>query len=159
MSVVKEEPLVTDLVGEKTTKLDSKVWFFGCCDELSCHIMEIRCLIENEDVKDELLKIVEKLSIMMGEIAGGNTKFSENYLIALIDLNKKYEQNNGIVTEFVFPGNNLISSKIHIVRCIARRTELVYAKVYDSYKTSLIIFEYLNKLSTFFYNLALYFEK
>ena len=47
--IIKENPLVTDLVGEKTTKLDNRVIFFGECDELSCHIMDIRCMIEDEN--------------------------------------------------------------------------------------------------------------
>ena len=150
MSLVKENPLVTDLVGEKTTKLDNRVIFFGECDELSCHIMEIRCMIEDEVIKEELLTIVKELS---------KSKLQEESLVWLKQLIKKYEENNGIITEFVLPGQNLLSSRIHITRCVARRCELTYAKVYDQYKTSLIIFEYLNKLSTLFYDLALRYEK
>ena len=159
MSIIKENPLVTDLVGEKTTKLDNRVIFFGECDELSCHIMEIRCMIDDEQIKEELLTIVKELSIIMGEIALGKCKLQEESLVWLKQLIKKYEENNGIITEFVLPGQNLLSSRIHITRCVARRCELTYAKVYDQYKTSLIIFEYLNKLSTLFYDLALRYEK
>ncbi len=159
MSIIKANPLITDLVGEKTTKLDNKVVFFGTCDELSCHIMEIRCMIDNQEIKEDLLMIVKELSIIMGEIAGGVSKLQESSLQWLINTNKKYEKNNGILTEFVLPGQNLLSSRIHITRCVARRTELQYAKVYKEYQTSEIIFEYLNKLSTLFYNLALSYEK
>ncbi len=159
MSIIKENPLVTDLVGQKTTKLDNRVIFFGECDELSCHIMEIRCMIDDEEIKEELLTIVKELSTIMGEIALGKSKLQESSLIWLKQLIKKYEENNGIITEFVLPGQNLLSSRIHITRCVARRCELSYAKVYDQYKTSLIIFEYLNKLSTLFYDLALKYEK
>lgn len=159
MFKIKENPLVTDLVGQKTTKLDSRVIFFGECDELSCHIMEIRCMIEDEAIKEELLTIVKELSTIMGEIALGKSKLLEQSLINLINLVKKYELNNGIITEFILPGQNLLSSRIHITRCVARRCELAYAKVYNDYKTSDIIFEYLNKLSTLFYALALKYEK
>ena len=159
MSLVKENPLVTDLVGEKTTKLDSRVSFFGECDELSCRLMEIRCMIDDNDIKENLVKIVNDLMIVMAEIAKGKSKLDVKSLEWLIALNKKYEENNGIVTEFVLPGQNLISSRIHITRCVARKTELAYAKVYNEYNTSLIIFEYLNKLSTLLYNLGLRFEK
>lgn len=159
MRIIKENPLVTDLVGQKTTKLDNRVIFFGECDELSCHIMEIRCMIDDEEIKEELLTIVKELSTIMGEIALGKSKLQESSLIWLKQLIKKYEENNGIITEFVLPGQNLLSSRIHITRCVARRCELSYAKVYDQYKTSLIIFEYLNKLSTLFYDLALKYEK
>lgn len=158
MSAIKENPLITDLVSEKTSKLDSRLHFFGNCDELSCHIMEIRSIIEDEEIREELLCIVKELSIVMGEIALGKTKLEISHLDKLNELIRKYEKNNGILLEFVLPGQNLISSKIHITRCVARRTELTYAIVYNEYNTSKIIFEYLNKLSTFLYALALKFE-
>ncbi len=159
MDYIKQNPLITDLVGEKTTKLDNRVIFFGACDELSCHIMEIQNMIDEQEIKQELVNIVKQLSIIMGEIAGGKTKLLEDSLINLITLVKKYEENNGILTEFILPGQNLLSCKIHITRCVARRTELQYAKVYNEYQTSKIIFEYLNKLSTLFYALAIKYEK
>ena len=158
MSLLKENPLITDLVGKKTTKLDNRVCFFGECDELSCHIMEIRSMIDDNTIKEELVTIVKELSTIMGEIAGGKSKLQEASLINLVNIIKKYEENNGIITEFVLPGQNLLSSRIHITRCVARRCELTYAKVYNEYKTSELIFEYLNKLSTLFYALALAFE-
>lgn len=159
MKIVKENPLVTDLVGKKTTKLDSYVNFFGICDELSCHIMENRCLIKDKDTRDELEAIVKKLSSIMGEVAGGKSRLLEDDIIYIRSLVKKYETNNGIVTEFVLPGQNVISSHIHITRCVARRCELAYAKVYSDHGGSDIIFEYLNKLSTLFYYIALKYEK
>ena len=84
-NIIKENPLVTDLVGEKTTKLDNRVLFFGVCDELSCHIMEIRNMIDDEEIKEELLVIVKELSTIMGEIALGKSKLQEQSLITLLD--------------------------------------------------------------------------
>lgn len=155
---LKPNPLVTDLVGEKTTKLDSRVIFFGTCDELSCHLMEVRCLVDNQELKDELEKIVSILSAMMGEVAGGKSKITEENLEELLSLVKKYQINFGIVTKFVLPGQNLVSARIHIARCVARRAELAYAKVYDEHSGSDIIFEYLNKISTLLYSIALRYE-
>jgi len=115
-------------------------------------------MIDDNTIKEELVIIVKELSTIMGEIAGGKSKLQEASLINLVNIIKKYEENNGIITEFVLPGQNLLSSRIHITRCVARRCELTYAKVYNEYKTSELIFEYLNKLSTLFYALALAFE-
>lgn len=155
----KDDPLVTDLVGRKTSKLDPYVSFFGVCDELSSHIMENRTLIQNELERSELETIVRKLSIIMGEVAGGKTKLEESDLENLLQLIKKYEINNGVVSVFVLPGQTPISSHIHITRCVARRCEIEYAKVYHAHGGSDLIFEYLNKLSTFFYYFALKYEK
>lgn len=158
MSIIKEDPLKTSLVNEVTTKLDCRIEFFGMCDYLQCNIMENRCLIEDESIKEELIQISKTLSIIMGEVANGKTKLGINCLNTLLDMIKKHEPTNSILTEFVIPGQNLVSSHLHITRTIARRCELVYAKVYSKYNTSKIIFEYLNKLSLLFYYLACKFE-
>lgn len=155
---LKSNPLVTDLVGAKTTKLDSRVIFFGACDELSCHIMEVRCIVSDNTLKNELAQIAANLSIMMGEVAGGKCEITMSHLEELLKLCSKYEQNNGIITKFVLPGQTIESARIHIARCVARRAELSYAKVYDEYGGSDIIFEYLNKISTLLYALALNFD-
>ena len=152
---LKENPLVTDLVGAKTTKLDSRVIFFGNCDELSCHLMEVRCIVNEDDLKTELEQIVSTLSSMMGEVAGGQSRITETDLEELLVVVKKYEINFGRITKFVLPGQNLTSSRIHIARCVARRCELSYAKVYSEFGGNDYIFEYLNKISTLLYSLAL----
>lgn len=158
MSIIKDKPLNTALVGDTTTKLDERIAFFGMCDELSCNLMENRCLIEDETLKEELLTIVKTLSTCMGEVAGGKTKVTEDDVKFLIGLIDKYQTNNGKITEFVIPGQTLVSSHLHISRCVARRCELSYAKVYDKYNTSKIIFEYLNKISLALYFIALKYE-
>lgn len=155
---LKENPLETALVGKMTTKLDSKVAFFGMTDELSCYLMKIRCLIDSENVKEELLVIVKTLSSIMAQVAGGKFKLSMEDLDWILNLVKKYEYNNGKLTEFVIPGQNIVSAEIHIARCLARKTELAYAKVYYDYNESEIIFEYLNKLSSLLFALALKYE-
>lgn len=156
--ILKENPLVTDLVNEKTTKLDSRVIFFGNCDELSCHIMEVRSIVKDDDLKEELMIIASKLSTIMGEVANGKTKLTFEDLSNIIDLVNKYEKNNGVITKFVLPGQTQDSARIHIARCVARRCELSYAKVYSEYDGSKIIFEYLNKLSTLLYAIALKYD-
>lgn len=155
---MKSKMLETALVGSMTTKTDERINFFGVADELSTFIMELRHHLKSEEMKMELIDIVNKLYLMMGVVAGGENKFGENELNSLLRLNKKYEVFTGKLTEFVLPGLDYVSAKIHIVRTITRRTELAYAKVYDKYGGNDYIFEYLNKLSTLFYNLALLFE-
>ncbi len=155
---LKDNPLVTDLIGKKTTKLDSRVIFFGTCDELSSHIMNIRCMMDDVVLKEELENIVKTLSAIMGEIAGSKNTVQEEALEYVLELVKKYEINYGIVKNFILPGQTPIACAIHITRCVARRAELAYAKVYDEFKTSDIIFEYLNKLSTLFYSIAQRYE-
>lgn len=155
---LKENPLTTALVGGSTTKLDSRIAFFGKTDELSCHLMKVRALVKEEELKEELVTIVSTLSNIMGEVAGSKFRLGEKEVEWMISLVKKYQDNNGILTKFVIPGQNIVSADIHIARCKVREAELSYAKVYDEHNGSDYIFEYLNKLSTLLFAIALKYE-
>ena len=152
--MLKENPLTTDLVGDKTTKTDERVAFFGAVDELSAHIMELTHYIEDVPMQMELRKIVSMLSTMMAEVAGGLGHIGEKHLNELIEVVKKYEEQAGPFTSFVLPGTTLMGARVHVVRTVTRRAELAYAKVYEKYGGCGYIFEYLNKMSTLFYAIA-----
>ena len=80
----------------------------------------------------------------------------EKFGVVLKNLSNDREKDKFAWTDIMI---QRIISRIHITRCIARKVELAYAKVYSEYKTSEIIFEYLNKLSLLLYNLGLRYEK
>lgn len=151
--------LTTALVGDSTSKTDVRIAFFGTVDELSAFLMELRHHFDDENLKKDIIQIVQNLSIMMGVVAGGKSDFGESKLNEILKLNNRYIILTGKLTSFVLPGISYLSSKIHIVRTVARRAELAYARVYEKYGGNNYIFEYLNKLSTFLYNLALYYEE
>ena len=155
---LKENPLTTALVGGSTTKLDSRIAFFGKTDELSCHLMKVRSLVNEAQLKEELVKIVSTLSNIMGEVAKSKFKLSENEVEWIISLVNKYQENGGKLTKFVIPGQNIVSADIHIARCKAREAELAYAKVYVEHGGNDYVFEYLNKLSTLLFAIALKYE-
>ena len=157
--MIKKEPLPTDLIGDKTVKTDERINFFGEIDELSAFIMEFTHYIDDEKLKMELRKIVKVLSICLAETAGGMGKVGELYLVELLELVKEYEEKTGAFRGFVLPGETLLGAKAHILRTITRRAERAYAKVYEIYGGSEIIFQYLNRLSTFFFALARTFDE
>ena len=128
---MKKQPLTTDLVGDKTLKTDEKIEFFGQVDELSAFIMEFSQHVEDKKLEMELRKIVNEYNNKIGAFNG-----------------------------FILPGTTPIGAKAHIVRTVCRRAERAYARVYEKYSTSEIIFEYLNKLSSLFFAIArIYDEK
>lgn len=156
---MKKEMLPTALVGDMTVKTDLRIEFFGNVDEFSAYIMFLYHDIDDQEIKTYLLKIVTNLSKIMGIVAGSKASFPEEELNELLKMIEKYLMLSGKLTSFTIPGLTTLSSKIHVVRTVCRRAERSYARVYEKYGGDNIIFEYLNKLSTFFYNLALYFEK
>ena len=102
--------------------------------------------------------IVSTLSSIMGEVAGSKFRLSEKEVEWMISLVNKYQENGGKLTKFVIPGQNIVSADIHIARCVTREVELAYAKVYVDHNGSDYIFEYLNKLSTLLFAIALKYE-
>jgi len=152
MAKLKDDPLSTYLIGEKVSKLDSRERFLGQVDELQCHIMLVRSLLDEDDeLREVFLTIAKKLQVLMGEIAGGKGKITLEDIDYLIELKEKYEQNMGVVKEFVIPGQNRVSAEMHIARTITRRCELQYAVVYTEHMQNKVIFEFLNKMSLMLY--------
>ncbi|MBQ4586557.1 MAG: hypothetical protein IJB13_02045 [Clostridia bacterium] len=157
--MIKEQPLTTDLIGEKTLKTDNKIEFFGSVDELSAFIMEFIHHIDDKRLEMHLRKIVSLLSTMMGEVAGGFGHIGELHLSELLSVISDYESKVGAFNGFCLPGETLLGAKAHVLRTITRRAERAYARVFEADGGSLIIFEYLNKLSTFFYALGRYYDE
>ena len=156
---MKNKPLETALVGGFTTKCDERIEFFGETDTLSSYIMELTHHLNDQKLVEELKDIVKELSNIMAIVAGVDKQFEEEKILKVLDLIKKYKSSGVVLKEFVLPGHTLLSAKIHIVRVHTRTCERRYAKVYEKYGGQNNIFEYLNKLSTLFYELALYYEK
>jgi cob(I)alamin adenosyltransferase len=158
--MMKQQPLKTDLIGDKTLKTDEKINFFGEVDELSAFIMEFTHYSENDTLNMQLIEIVKTLSQILADVAGSKNKIGENELHTLLDLCAYYGEKAGKFQRFVLPGKTLKGAKAHVLRTVTRRCERAYAKVYEKYGASEIIFEYLNKLSTLFYHIArIYDEK
>lgn len=150
--------LETALINGKTLKTDERIIFIGSVDELSAHIMELSHFMTEVMVKDQLIAIINNLSTTMGIVVGSNQVFDKLLVEQLIKQTKVYQKTRPVIKGFVIPGQTLMASKIHIVRTITRRTELAYARVFEKYGGSELIFEYLNKLSSYFYELSFRYE-
>lgn len=153
---IKENPLKTALVHGFTTKTDIRVITNGKIDMLSSYLMRLTHLINDDTIKEEIETVVKNLSFIMGVIAGTGKDLEEQKVYDLMELCEKHSK--PMTFKFVLPGRTLLSSEIHIVRTITRECELSYAKVYEEFGGSDIIFEYFNKLSTYLYALALKYE-
>lgn len=153
---IKENPLKTALVHGFTTKTDIRVITNGKIDMLSSYLMRLTHLVNDDTIKEEIETIVKNLSFIMGVIAGTGKDLEEQKVYDLMELCEKHSK--PMTFKFVLPGRTLLSSEIHIVRTITRECELSYAKVYEEFGGSDVIFEYFNKLSTYLYALALKYE-
>ena len=60
--MIKNKPLTTDLIGDKTLKTDEKIVFFGEVDELSAFMMEFTHYTQNDELNERVVEIVITLS-------------------------------------------------------------------------------------------------
>lgn len=104
--MLKEQPLITDVIGDKTTKTDVRIEFFGATDELSANIMHLSHYIEDVKLQMELKKIVNLLSVMMAEVAGGFGHIGQRHLDELLELVDKYEKIAGALQGLCRPRYN-----------------------------------------------------
>ena len=159
MSIIKKEPLTTDLVNGKISKTDLRIDFFGEVDELSCLIMEFIHYVDDKKLEMELRKVVKILSVALAEVAGGYSHIGELHVNELHELTLYYEQLVGPFKEFVLPGETLLGAKCHVLRTVTRRAERAYARAYEAHGGSELIFAYLNELSKLFFAIARSFDE
>lgn len=143
---------------KRVLKSDTCIDFLGNMDELNSHIGYVSCLINNEDDVTSLRHIQNNLfdiSAYIGyqEKLGEKNAFS-NYIISEISWLEKQMDETVLppLSSFILSGSDIISSYIHIIRTICRRTERSFVCLGLEYPV--FILKYLNRLSDYFFILA-----
>jgi len=134
--------------GERVKKTDPRVVACGDVDELSCVLGEVLSMGENE-----ILVQVQKDLFNVGSIlaeAKVDADFEVSWLEGKIDeLEEKLPQ----LTDFILPGGNSKSAKLHTARAVCRRAERSCLRIPNPNKE---ILQYLNRLSDLLFVLARY---
>ena len=147
----------TSIIGKRIDKNSELIKFLGSLDELNSYIGMIVNYVQ--DTKD-LLSIQNQLLNIGGNISGGNIKIDENYVHWLESKINHLYANLQDTANFILPGGSILSSFIHITRCITRKAEVLFwdlekiEKESKSNQNYAIIGKYLNRLSDFFFVLA-----
>jgi len=154
----------TSLIGGKRVpKYHARIEAYGTVDELISYVGLIRDTVDNEQIKNNLLFIQDKLMVCatviatdcencklkLPEIINSDIEFLEKEIDAM---------GNKITTlkSFVLPGGNYISSYVHIARTICRRAERKTLFLSNSYKINELVIKFLNRLSDYLFVLARY---
>ena len=160
----------TSLIGgSRIAKYSIQVEAYGTIDELKSYTALIYDLFDDEETKNSLLLIINKLfvaeSLMsIDSIASGEkmTQLKESdieFLESEIDrMTKSLEP----LTAFILPGGSPLISHCHIARTICRRGERAYLRFVNNEGAELIntnIIKYLNRLSDYYFTLARYAAK
>ena len=150
--------------GHKLRKDDLRLEVVGTMDELSSFLGMAKSLIKDKDGRNILEKIQHDLFTVGSQVSGrgsknlkrkiasGNIRYLEK---EIGELEKKFPFKN-----FVLPGDNLVSSTLHVARTITRRLErrAVTLRNKEKFEGKDILI-YLNRLSDLLFLLACRFSQ
>jgi cob(I)alamin adenosyltransferase len=141
----------TSLIGgERVAKDDPRVEAYGTVDELGAFVALLREELTQDDLRDDLLRILKALMAVGGSLAGGagvpetETAWLESRIDALSETLPP-------LTRFTVPGGARAIALAHVCRTVCRRAErsAIRAKT-----TNTAALTYLNRLSDYFYILG-----
>jgi len=145
--------------GDKLPKDDLRLEAIGTMDELGSFLGMAKSLVEDKSGKNILERIQRDLFILETQISGlGSKKLKRRVTsknIQYLEQRIKELEKRFLFKDFVLPGDNLVSSVLHVARTIARRLErrVVALRNKEKFKNKNIIV-YLNRLSDLIFLLA-----
>lgn len=142
--------------GERVSKNDIRVHVMGCIDKLNSIIGWTRTLANGE--MDSTLELIQQdLFNMGGEISIPDVEMNlldESRVEWLDKLTDKYNEKLPPLDEFILPGGNEFSSRLHISRTECRDAERKLIGLAEQEYVSDSHKQYLNRLSDFFFIIA-----
>lgn len=141
----------------KIKKSDIIFEVLGTIDELSSNLGLVKAMDKEKEFYDILEDVQKKLCLIMANIA---CKEKEKYKIKDEDI-LKIEQTIDLLLKdkkepfcFVLPGENEISARLDVSRCVARRAERVMVCAKENYDIDENLIKFLNRLSDLIYAMA-----
>ena len=153
--------------GTRVPKNHIRVEAYGTIDELNAHIALLESIIDDESIKEYLLKIENNLFLIQTHLAIDPEKecfFDVPNIqnLNVNDLEKEIDCLSRQLTQmksFILLGGNKIIAQCHIARCICRRAERIIITLSNESFVSSEILSYINRLSDYLFILARYIAK
>jgi len=154
----------TSLIGgTRVHKSHLRIEAYGTTDELNAHIGECKDLIEDEATRKLLLEVQDRLFTIGSSLACDPIKEPRIRIPDLLEsdvtnLEKeidRIQEQLEPLRSFVLPGGHPTVSKIHIARCVCRRSERCCVRLeLESLEVEGLILVYLNRLSDYLFVLS-----
>ena len=142
--------------GERVSKNHLRVHAMGEVDKLNSVIGWTRSIAQS-GIKDDLEKIQQDLFNLGGELAvsGGDQELLKNTRLEWLEIESETMiKELPPLKEFILPGGDEFSSRIHVVRSVCRRTERSCVSLRNTGVDVKNWLVYLNRLSDYFFVLA-----
>jgi len=143
--------------GAKVSKSDIRISCIGEVDELNSFIGNVKVVVTDKDLVQELIGIQNNLLNLGGELSipGGSLELLKN--ISIIELESNIEKMNKelpSLKEFILPGEDELSARLHIARSVCRRVERNIVRLIEEENGRNIWIKYLNRISDYLFVLA-----
>lgn len=157
--------------GERVSKADERIDYYGSLDELSSQIGWLSALIQEKFSAefDEELSLMEQAQQLLFHLAVDAEAAQQYHLphptradteALERSISHTEKLTDGLFSGFVLPGGHPLAAHAHVVRTLCRRTERLWYKL-CKYSSCLLLpindpqtMAYINRLSDFFYALA-----
>jgi cob(I)alamin adenosyltransferase len=146
--------------GARLPKNHIRIEAYGTVDELNSYIGLVRDAADNEDVRNTLKEVQDRLFTIGSNLASDPSKemITPDVFQADIEFLETEIDTMTAVLEplrsFILPGGHTTVSFCHIARCVCRRTERLVVALAGNEKVDLIIIQYLNRLSDYLFTLG-----
>ncbi len=154
----------TSLIGgTKVPKSHLRIEAYGTVDELNSYIGLCRDLLPDENTRNLLQEVQDRLFTIGSSLACDPIKEPKMRIPDLKEadvllLEKEIDKMNETIPpmkSFILPGGHVTVSHLHIARCVCRRTERCAVRLeLESLEVEQVILKYLNRLSDYLFVLA-----
>lgn len=144
--------------GTRVPKYALRIEAYGTVDELNSHLGLLRDRAVNQEKKDELVYIQDRLfvlgALLAEDPAKSRMKLPKIYQSDIEKLEASIDNMDEVLPEmryFVLPGGHETVSFCHIARCVCRRAERNVAHLMAEVDVDGLILSYLNRLSDYLF--------
>ncbi|GAB3929692.1 cob(I)yrinic acid a,c-diamide adenosyltransferase [Larkinella terrae] len=153
----------TSLIGgRRVSKAHHRIDAYGTVDELNSYIGLVRDQPVNENRRERLKEIQDRLFTVGAELATDPEKTVKKPLPAILDsditvLEKDMDEMDTELPElraFVLPGGHQSVSFCHLARTVCRRAERLVIALNEEEPVDPLVMQYLNRLSDYLFMLS-----
>lgn len=149
--------------GTRIDKDSLRVESYGTVDELNSSIGFASKFVEDENIREQLLKIQIRLFFTAGELATieeGKYRYKvrEEDITALENIIDEYLPKISGADKFIVPGSSKAAAALHVSRTICRRAERRILTLKKNEEVSDTLVKFVNRLSDVLYTYARYLE-
>jgi len=149
--------------GTRVDKDSIRVESYGTVDELNSSIGFASKFVDDESIRDMLLKIQMRLFFVAGELATveeGKYKYTvkEEDIEALERIIDEYIPKISGADSFIIPGSSKAAAALHVSRTICRRAERRILTLKRNEEVRDLLIKFVNRLSDVLYTYARYLE-